>query len=448
MSSKAGFETNDPKINGFSRPFNKLQILSWFVYGYLNISFHLVYGIHEDHIFILFNFIHIILSFIMFTSAYVATARNVVDKLVKERGFPKQTMSLVEFREKYNDRLKKQEFCWCKYCNWYVTKTSKHCRACNRCTSNFDHHCRWLNSCISDKNYVSFIATVCSTEILLLYEIILGILLLTHDINPTKHIFINSTHITLIHTLITLHIVIASCLALPLLQLIGFHIYLYRKQISTYDWIVNRELKKLEKLEKKALKKIKNKTMKKTHRNIENKCNQNSNENIISVISDNIKVKNNQSMHKYIQHDKSINIEQKIDNENIVKNRTQKYVFSLRDCYSRKNISESNRKTELISTRQQNMGKDINFDGKLSVLSNLEEVANDMKFSKQKDACFVSICMKKQNSIHVGNNRVEKYSDNNNEIEGDRIFGPDCIQSENKNQNDVENVSIINNNKS
>jgi len=40
-------------------------------------------------------------------------------------------------------------------------------------------------------------------------------------------------------------------MALPLLQLIGFHLYLHKKAISTYEWIVRRDTDKLEALERK-----------------------------------------------------------------------------------------------------------------------------------------------------------------------------------------------------
>lgn len=45
---------------------------------------------------------------------------------------------------------------YCKWCDKYVPRDSKHCRRCNNCRVGFDHHCIWLNSCVTTQNYNYF----------------------------------------------------------------------------------------------------------------------------------------------------------------------------------------------------------------------------------------------------------------------------------------------------
>jgi len=243
-TTKKSFKINPPKVNGFSRPFNRLQIASWFVYAYLNISFHAVFGCVD-----ILGGVHILLSFGMMASAFYATKANVVDTFIRERGFPTPKMTMDEFREKHRESLVKKQLFWCKHCEWYVSKKAKHCRACNRCTDEFDHHCRWLNNCVSKQNYHLFVGAIVCTEGLLLYEIVLGALMLT-DLAPTHArtpLVIDGGMAW--HSLLALHLLIASMMALPLLQLIGFHLYLHQKAISTYEWVVRRDTDKLERME-------------------------------------------------------------------------------------------------------------------------------------------------------------------------------------------------------
>ncbi|MCP9260962.1 Palmitoyltransferase [Dirofilaria immitis] len=42
---------------------------------------------------------------------------------------------------------------FCNICLINVDSTCKHCRQCNKCISGFDHHCKWLNNCIGAVNY-------------------------------------------------------------------------------------------------------------------------------------------------------------------------------------------------------------------------------------------------------------------------------------------------------
>ena len=51
---------------------------------------------------------------------------------------------------------------YCTNCDAHVQDKSKHCKRCNRCVSNFDHHCKWVNNCIGGRNYKLFLAMIFS----------------------------------------------------------------------------------------------------------------------------------------------------------------------------------------------------------------------------------------------------------------------------------------------
>eukprot|EP01083_Nonionella_stella_P304920 1061707_1 len=378
-SSKKSFEINAPSVNGFSGPLHALQIVSWAVYAYLNISFHSVYGLHQHMIFIVFNVIHLTLSIIMFYSVYLTTKANVVDEYVKERGFPTARMSLTDFKIKYEDPIKNKQLFWCKYCKWYVDKSSKHCRACNRCTTHFDHHCRWLNNCISKQNYGSFVVAICSTQSMLLFEIVLGILMLTKHIDIRSHLLSNVSNSTVIFTLLALHVMIASCLALPLTQLILFHIYLNTKHISTYDWVVDQELRKIEKEERKLKKKK---------------------QNTVTVSAENDKV-----MHKYIKRELKRQLPG--DDEDMGNN-------------------HPNMKIGTVST--------TGTEAEKAGLSSKEDIKNNNTNVDAQSAstCSIYICQnvtKKRNSIHVfdlfkitNQDRQQQYSQNDQNLDPHNIM--------------------------
>lgn len=52
------------------------------------------------------------------------------------------------------------ECCFCPVCEALVHAKSKHCTLCRKCVEGFDHHCKWLNNCIGRRNYCYFVGCV------------------------------------------------------------------------------------------------------------------------------------------------------------------------------------------------------------------------------------------------------------------------------------------------
>lgn len=112
--------------NGFTKPLNNLQLLSFILFGINVLTFYL--QIKKTWQLTLYSF----LILLIILSTIYCTSIN-----------PEYVKS-----EKTN--------CFCKLCQKEVTKETKHCKLCDKCVEEFDHHCKWMNTCIGKKNYKYF----------------------------------------------------------------------------------------------------------------------------------------------------------------------------------------------------------------------------------------------------------------------------------------------------
>lgn len=118
---------------------------------------------------------------------------------------------------------------FCTACCSKVTgPNTKHCMKCNRCTAGFDHHCKFVNNCVGIKNYSIFALLLLFLEIYEFFNIIICFCYLKiQDFNiGSKNFFVI--------------LVIARAILIIWFNgyLIGFHIFLKIKGISTYEYIV------------------------------------------------------------------------------------------------------------------------------------------------------------------------------------------------------------------
>lgn len=143
----------------------------------------------------------------------------------------------------------------CEICDTRVSVTAKHCGNCNRCVDDFDHHCPYVNNCIGATNYKMFFRLVyCCTMMMWLYfgSAIYTITFLIKKSSVDTGL--NSKDLTQV-ILIGLGLLFSFILAIFVTLLLFFHVYLQRKGLTTYQYIVAGKEAKIARLEaeKKAL---------------------------------------------------------------------------------------------------------------------------------------------------------------------------------------------------
>lgn len=132
---------------------------------------------------------------------------------------------------------------YCTICKSTVEMQSKHCAKCDRCTENFDHHCEWLNNCIGSRNYRSFFGATLSMTLLVLMKLMMAIYLLISGLIDSSILEIPDNFEEKNPNKFMVFIGVSSFkdpfLLLVLLNLLGFHIWLKIKGISTYQHLMN-----------------------------------------------------------------------------------------------------------------------------------------------------------------------------------------------------------------
>ncbi|GAQ86406.1 hypothetical protein KFL_002870100 [Klebsormidium nitens] len=138
-----------------------------------------------------------------------------------------------------------EEKLFCTICCVAVRKTSKHCRACDKCVDHFDHHCRWLNNCVGKVNYRPFFVLLTCTLALLLLQIALGAATAVRcfqgewaHATRLHEVYGASVNRAGLETALIFFCALAAAASLPLGELFFFHVLLWRKQLTTYDYVL------------------------------------------------------------------------------------------------------------------------------------------------------------------------------------------------------------------
>ncbi|XP_008283907.1 palmitoyltransferase ZDHHC11 [Stegastes partitus] len=244
-----------PRMNGWSWPPQAFQVVGWLAYSYLAI---VSFGIYIPLLPVPWNHVTYALMGIVFIVHFITHIAAVTIDPADASVRAKQSYSSPL---PFFDRTKQPHVIQdlhCYLCNVKVGPKVKHCGVCNKCVEDFDHHCKWLNTCVGGRNYWLFFLALSSATIgtFLLIVVVLFIFI-QHYLDPHSlrtapqfhSVLGNTTWLVflplapiktssaglLISAFITVMLSITCLLLLG--HLLGFHLYLFYKGISTYDYI-------------------------------------------------------------------------------------------------------------------------------------------------------------------------------------------------------------------
>lgn len=236
------------RSHGFERPWHPFQMATWVLYPLVLVHYYAF--LH----FLLWNLTVQIVMLVLFTiisvtmgvSVYLTSITDPADASLHACAAADGTAAQV------HDTGDSQ---FCYLCEVEVHSSSRHCRFCNKCVTRFDHHCKWLNTCIGQSNYRYFLLIVFSTAALTTQSLALSIALTIDSfiasdsfldrINLQRDIGSNLP-IEAIQALLLFSVLCLAPLVLMVYQLLGFHIMLLTKGITTYDYIILEQRKNRE----------------------------------------------------------------------------------------------------------------------------------------------------------------------------------------------------------
>ncbi|CAD8186225.1 unnamed protein product [Paramecium octaurelia] len=189
-----------------------------------------------------------ILTLMSLISSVKTTLSRPIDKFIIQQ-YKAQTQG-----QQFDNVSNKLES-FCEICIAYVQENTKHCRNCDRCCQGFDHHCKWINNCVGNLNYKLFIFMITSTLFLFMYTMIIYISIivlyqtnyetLLIDNELQKFHFTQENDLNVKYILSIIMLVDSTLIVILMLQLLLFHIYLIIKGITTYDFIIKSQFKKI-----------------------------------------------------------------------------------------------------------------------------------------------------------------------------------------------------------
>ena len=219
--------------HGFHRPWHLLQLASWVLFAFFLVYVFACVAPILPTPWMVCIYVNISLGYIiMVWSNYKAAMIDVADPGVHEG----PCMNIYS-----TSRVPSVK---CGVCQAWVRNESKHCKPCNKCVADFDHHCKWLNTCIGAKNYFYFYTFLTVTSVMAL-EVAAATLYIFVDSHSDEEYYVRKLDDRLggmpikNYQAATACVFVLSLISLCLLlHLFHFHILLFLKGWTTYEWIM------------------------------------------------------------------------------------------------------------------------------------------------------------------------------------------------------------------
>lgn len=216
MASKA-VTTNDEggRTSGFQRPHSRNQLISWYS---MSVSLGIFYAVA--------------LGFVFTVESLEATILLVLQVAVL---LP--SLGLWLFLETHDPA---EPSCWgsCLPASARWT-TQKYCRIRKKRIEGLDHFCEWLNISIGRTNYLPFMLLVALGIIQFLLQIALGLVI---AISISQAGYPSAGRLVLVVGA-ALNIAISALVGCMYVMLLGFHVYLGWRNMSTYDYTIEQTKK-------------------------------------------------------------------------------------------------------------------------------------------------------------------------------------------------------------
>ncbi|CAN7990963.1 unnamed protein product [Ixodes hexagonus] len=230
--------------NGWSLPLHPLQLVAWFFLSYFLLMYFavLVPSCPNGAWQIGLSVVNAVIALVHLTSHAFSITIDPADCNVRAKNVQGP---LPPFDRNKHAHVIENQFCY--ICEVKVGNRSKHCSTCNKCIEKFDHHCKWLNNCVGSRNYRYFAGCVASalTACLLTFFLSTGLIVAYFTKSswlhqPPRGVFRVFVPVDKTVWLLMVEVCAAlSLLAIALLShLLGFHLFLAFKGLSTYDYIM------------------------------------------------------------------------------------------------------------------------------------------------------------------------------------------------------------------
>ena len=222
------------RINGFSRPVNRYQVLSRIGFVFTGGVFVALFGANWQDLLCEGMLAGNCLGCgVVMVAGVITTGIDPTDRAVKNAREPGK-FPLDGSAHHYPK--------YCVLCRSHTEQRSRHCHACNRCTSQFDHHCVWLNNCIGRANYPWFLLLVTSLEALAVLQLYAGLYAMKamFTSNPSTallHAYDMGDHGYCFFGLISIATAIAVTVAVSNGFLLCFHVYISMKGMTTIEYV-------------------------------------------------------------------------------------------------------------------------------------------------------------------------------------------------------------------
>jgi hypothetical protein len=244
-----------PRRNGFTRPFDLLQVISFILGLYFVFVFYAcIFPLLPSTLSIFAVVVESVVMVLMIGGDLYCTGTDPADVGVKTRCYDNSSVSDVTRnsrggvahasgdKERGGLRVNKR---YCVLCKTFVDKESKHCRTCRKCVSGFDHHCRWLNNCVAKgTNYGVFFAFLIVTLLYVLIHWALSLYLFVEFFTDEEqqrdriNAVYDGWEPVIFEAVWGISILIGIACTYMLVDLIIFHIKLLHRGITTYQFIL------------------------------------------------------------------------------------------------------------------------------------------------------------------------------------------------------------------